>query len=49
MVIGLPACAEMIEDLDGVEGYFIYGDAEGKSDVLLTSGTPKLLRNSNQN
>ncbi len=49
MVIGLPNCAQMIEDQEGVEGYFIYGNSDGKTDVLLTSGTPKLLRNSKQN
>lgn len=49
MVIGLPKCAEMIEELEGVEGYFIYGNSDGKMDVLLTSGTPKLLRKTDQN
>ena len=45
MVMGLPACAELIENLEGVEGYFIFGDSSGNMDVIVTTGTAKLLRN----
>lgn len=44
MVMGLPACAEMIEQLPNTEGYFIYGSDEGNMEVIMTSGTPSILR-----
>jgi len=43
MVMGLPACAEMIEKQEGIEGYFIYGGKNGKLEVIMTSGTPNFL------
>ncbi len=47
MVIGLPAAAELIENQEGVEGYFIHGNEKGKMDVIVTSGTAKFLRSEN--
>lgn len=44
MVMGLPACAEMIERMPDIEGYFIYGSDEGNMEVIMTTGTPDILR-----
>ena len=44
MVMGVPACAEIIEREKGVEGYFIYGSSDGKLEVIMTSGTADFLR-----
>ncbi len=43
MVLGLEQSLEMIEQLDGVEGYFIYVDEEGQNKVNYTDGFAKII------
>ena len=44
MVMGVERGKELIDSLDGIEGYFVFSDEKDQYDVIYTSGFEKLMK-----